>query len=298
MSPKFDKNNEFWKKVLFFAKFISFPADEAIQMIDMMKEDGSDVDANRFKNIKEFISERDAISSTNPKLFSKFEELIANHGGWLEWKDSVFTVAQNLENPFELLNWLLDEIRSVKPKFIKFEDSKTREQVLNITTFLIENRTIHPLICLTLCKLGNLDFAQKMLPKLLEVVKTNLDWRNRRDEKQGNQLTLSHITGLLQGFGFNGLLCDKVATFIRDLPSHEKYVKIGWSMFFEQSSLKRLRLESTKNIVRFCRLIGCSRNLGDRKLAVLKLVLNVSNFFFFLLVILLNLFLIYFCYYI
>lgn len=219
------------------------------------------------RNLKSYLSTKNNILDTNSALISKFESLIVSNGGWVRWKETMFSFIKSLERPSGMLSWLLNDSMTKTPTILKSieERNEIREFVVALLPSIIE---VWPPICFLISKLGDLSFARKMLPRLLAFAGDELS------------ISFSHICGVLQSFGFDSGLCEIVREFFEKQTKESKSLAVvsnAWKMFFEQSSLKRLRLESTKNIVRFGRLIGTSKSLDDRKKTILKLILNVKK---------------------
>lgn len=269
-SPKFDANNEKWIEVKKFSQFLTganLKSHIAIKAIEFMNSIDSVEDPIERKNTKLFISSPQNISESSTTMVLKLESLIVLYGGWSKWKDSVLSLIKNLDRPSALLIWLIDDSKSPNSIIIKSNSDKTEFHQFVCILLANPNLSIRPPLCLVLSKLGDISLVKKLLPSLLSVA---------TGTTYGSEISYSNICTLIQSFGFNGELCSIVETFFASLPpSNETFLHI-WNMFFQQSSLKRLRLMATRNIVRFGRLIGSSKSLSNRKQAILKLVLNVK----------------------
>ena len=234
------------------------------------------------KNTKKFISTKGLLSGTNPLLVSKLELLISQFGGWSQWKESILALAKNLQKPWALLVWMLNDCSCARPSFIK--TNQEQKEIQTIAKELVQSKPIRPPMCLVISMIGDIPLAKQMIPKLLAAAwECSVTTRKNFEEARPREMGFSHITSLLQGFGFEQSLCYEVLTFFDDIieigvkNDLERATFAVWSMFFQQTSLRRLRLESAKSIVRFGRLIGTNKNLSDRKRAILKLVLNVKH---------------------
>lgn len=244
------------------------------------------VDTNHLSNdrllSKSFISSFGIVNNISSELVNKLREWCTCYGGVTSWLMAIAMLSKNLRVRFDtLLAWIVSDSRDS----VSLNDQSTNHKVKLILQSFVNsqqrsNSLSHCLVQLV-CTFGNLSVAQSIVLNILDFAfRLRVGYAGQPVTPSAGTMTYyADVSRLLLSFGYHASLCELVINWLREKFNVETRTKkeliyLVWSMLNEQTSLRKMRFQSIKNVLHFGRLIGSNQKLTARKRSVLGLVLR------------------------